>query len=61
MSIVKIPPGNLCLKGTSDCLAEFQKNIETDFLNFLYDIKGILPEININSPCSFPPGVSQTW
>ena len=40
------------------------KNIETDsqiFLNFLYGIRGILPEININLPCSFPPGASQTW
>ena len=52
------------VKGTSNCLAELQKNIETDsqfFLNFLYHIRGILPEININLPCSFPLGMSQTW
>ena len=52
------------VKGTSNCLAKFLKNIETDsqfFLNFLYHIRGILPEININLPCSYPPGASQTW
>ena len=24
-------------------------------------LRGILPEIDTNLPCSFPPGVSQTW
>ena len=50
------------LKGTSNCLAKFEKNIETAsqiFLNFLYNLRGMLPEIDKN--CSFPPGVSQTW
>ena len=45
-------------------LAEFQnllKLTHSFFLNFLYDIRGILPEININSPCSFPTGDPQTW
>ena len=48
----------LTLKGTSNCLAEFEKNIETAsqiLLNFLHDLRGILPEIDINLPCSFPP------
>ena len=52
------------LKGTSNYLTEFQRSIETDsqmFLNLLYDISRIFPEIDINSPCSFPPGVSQIW
>ena len=52
------------LKGTSNCLAEFEKNIETAsqiFLNFLHVLRGILPEIDKNLPCSFPFGVSQTW
>ena len=51
-------------KGTFNYLAKSKKNIESDsqfFLNFLYNIRGILQEININSPCSLPPGVSQTW
>ena len=55
---------NTHIKGTSNYLAELKKTIENDshfFLNFLYDIRDILPEININSPCSFPPAVSQTW
>ena len=40
-------------KGTSNCLAEFEKNNETAsqiFLNFLYDLGGILPEIDTNLP-----------
>ena len=45
------------LKGTSNYLAEFfKKTIEIDyqfFLDFLYAIRGILPEININLPCIF--------
>ena len=52
------------VKGTSNCLAEFEKNIETAsqiFLNFLHDLRGILPEIDKDLPCSFPPGMSQTW
>ena len=52
------------LKGTSNRLAEFEKNIETASqicLNFLHDLRGILPEIDTNLPCSFLPGVSQTW
>ena len=56
--------GPLTLKGTSNYLAEFEKNIESAsqiFLNFLYDLRGILPEIDENLLCSFPPGVSQTW
>ena len=54
----------LIFKGTPNCLAEFEKNIETAsqiFLNFLHDLRGILPEIDTNLLCSFPPGVSQTW
>ena len=31
------------------------------FLSFLNDIRSILIEINLNSSCSFPLGVSQTW
>ena len=49
---------------TSNYLAEFEKNIETASqicLSFLHDLRGILPEINKNLLCSFPPGVSQTW
>ena len=56
--------GTQAFKGTSNCLAEFEKNIETAsqiFLNFCHDLRGILPEIDKNLPCSFPPGVSQTW
>ena len=53
------------VKGTSNCLAEFEKNPLklplNFFLNFLHDLRGILPEIDKNLPCSFPPGVSQTW
>ena len=52
------------LKGTSNCLAEFEKNIETAsqiFLNFVHDLRGILPEIDNKFPYSFPLGVSQTW
>ena len=52
------------LKSTSNYLAEFQQTLKLtlNFLfNYLYDIRGILPEININSLRSFPPGVSQTW
>ena len=53
------------LKGTTNYLAEFEKkNIETAsqiFLNFLHDLRGILPEINKNLQFSFPPGGSQTW
>ena len=52
------------LEGTSNCLAEFEKNIETAaqiFLNFLHDLRGILPEIDKDLLCSFPTGVSQTW
>ena len=43
-------------KSTSNYLAYFQKNIKTDsnFPEFLYYMRGILPELNINSPCSFP-------
>ena len=48
-------------KGTSNCLAEFEKTASQIFLNFLHDLRGILPEIDKNLPCSFPPGVSQTW
>ena len=51
------------LKGTSNCLAEFEKNIETAsqiFLNFLHDLRGILPEIDTNLPCSSPPPWSVT-
>ena len=51
-------------KGTSNCLAEFEKKIETAsriLLNFLHDLTGILPEIDNSLPRSFPPGVSQTW
>ena len=50
-------------KGTSNYLAEFQNPLKLTqvFLNFLYDIGGILPETNANSACSFHPGVSQTW
>ena len=46
------------IKGTSNYLAEFKKKNETDsqfFLNFPHDIRGILPEMDINLPCSFPP------
>ena len=52
----------ISLKGTSNCLPEFQNLLKLTqiFLNFLYDIRNILPEINITSPSSFPPGVSQT-
>ena len=60
----RIWPYILCIKGTYNYLAEFQKTLKLTlkfFLNFLYDVRGILPEININTPCSFPPGVSQTW
>ena len=41
---------------------EFQNLLKMTqiFLNFLYDIRNILPEINITFPCSFPPAVSQT-
>ena len=42
------------IKGTSYCLPELQKTLK---LNFLHDIKGILPKIDINLLCSFPPGV----
>ena len=53
------------IKGTSNYIAEFEKkNIETApqiFLIFLHDLRGIIPEINKYLPCSFPPGVSQTW
>ena len=54
----------MIIKGTSNYLAEFEKNIETAsqiFLNFLHDLRGILPEINKTLPCNFSPGVSQTW
>ena len=50
------------VEGTSNCLAEFQNLLKLTqiFLNFLYDkiIRNILPEINITSSCSFPPGVT---
>ena len=50
------------IKGSSNCLAEFQNLLKLTqiFLNFLYDIRNISPEINITLPCNFPPGVSQT-
>ena len=53
----------LSLKGTSNCLSEFQNLLKLTlnfFLNFLYDIRNISPEIGITLPCSFPPRVSQT-
>ena len=45
------------VKGTSNCLAEFEKNIGTasqTFLFFVHDLRGILPEIDESLPCSFP-------
>ena len=50
-------------KGTSNCLAEFEKTLKLPlkFFNFLHDLRGILPGIDTNLPCSFPPGVSQAW
>ena len=58
-----IKNGTCCIKGTSNCLAEFEKNIETasQIVPNLLDLRGILPEIDKNLQCSFPPGVSQTW
>ena len=47
------------LKGTSNCLAEFQNLLKLT-LNFLYVVRNITPEVNVTSPCSLPPGVSQT-
>ena len=44
-------------KDTSNYLDEIQNLLKLTqiFLNFLYDIRGIFPEININLLCSFPP------
>ena len=49
--------------GTSKYLAEFQETLKLTqiLLNVLYDIRDILPEMNINSLYTFPPAVSQTW
>ena len=40
------------IKGTSNCLAEFQNLLKLTqiFQNFLYDIRNISPEINITLP-----------
>ena len=54
----------ILIKATSNYIAEFQKTLKLTFnffLNSLHDIRGMLPEIDINLPCSFLPGVSQTW
>ena len=55
--------GPWTVKGTSNCPAEFLKTLKvTQFKkNVLHDIRGKLLEIDINLPCSFPPGVSQKW
>ena len=47
-------------KGTSNYPDQFETASQI-FLNSLHDLRGILPEINKTLPCSFPPGVSQTW
>ena len=49
--------------GTSKYLAEFQETLKLtqNLLNVLYDIRDILPEMNINSLYTFFPGVSHTW
>ena len=42
------------LKDTSNCLAEFEKNIETAsqiFMYFLHNLRGILPEIDKKKKC----------
>ena len=46
------------VKGTSNYLPEFQNPLNLTlsyYLNFLDDIRGILPEIDIGLPCSSPP------
>ena len=58
-SMVVIEEVGVSLFGFREGL-KYTKSIETDsqiFLNFLYEIRNILPEINITLPCSFPPGV----
>ena len=47
------------VKCTSNCFQNLLKLTQI-FLNFLYDIRNISPEINITLPCSFPSRVSQT-
>ena len=55
------PPVIISLQGSArKTIHLYIKTDSNIFLNFLYDIRNISPEMNIISPCSFPPGVSQT-